>query len=160
MYFHVEESNIFIRCTKLAPDCHSASSLPWSVIASVVSRTYVSLTSAFWCQRVAWQHDDRARGGGGAKRAGCEHLHRHVYSLMNREQMISPHWYRSNTDTNLGIDIINIWVDPYSYYCQQGYARGSRLKRKRGAPPFLEVGFWFDVILWFFKNSAILRWKY
>lgn len=62
MYFHAGESNIFIRCTKLAPDCCSTSSLPWSVIASVVSGTYVSLTSAFWCQWVTWRHNDRDRG--------------------------------------------------------------------------------------------------
>lgn len=41
----------------------------------------------------------------------------------------------------------------------QCYAKGSRLW-KRGALHFPDVGFSFDAILWFFKNDAILGWKY
>lgn len=111
LYFHVEESNIFVDWSKTGP--------PLLVTTPVISRTCLSDCCPSH-HGVTWWHDNRAEQGSRRRSkvcsARCERssvctdvsvLQLNWAKLAaGNSLLIPPHWYQSDTNTTIGIDII------------------------------------------------------
>lgn len=109
LYIHVGESNIFVYLSKITPDLGTALSFCHVQRSHQPSSQHVSLRVLLMCL------SDFASGGAVFAFLFFDEIETSWQLLNSFVVLIPPCKYRFDTNVNIGIDIIDIWINPPSH---------------------------------------------